>query len=148
MPASILSAAPPHLAYLSHSAVMDGLGRVLEEFMDKGLLTASVATELVKISAQKLDDAFYEDPAVSSTVLNFDYGNGIANYRLDEGHWELVVEGPLEASVIDESGDQPPLVFATDLLGIDGFGPGLKKTRKRKVCDEVVESPDLDSRAT
>ena len=143
MQPSILAAVPPELQHLSGSAVMEALGRVLEEFMDKELLVAPVASDIVKLAAEALEKQFNEAP-VNETMVNFDFGEGIANYRYDEGRWELVVKGPLDLSVL--GGDTTSMVLNTGLLGIAGSGPSLvrgvlgkettRKGRKRKLKEE------------
>ena len=148
MVASILAAVPDELQHLAGSAVLESLGRVLEEFMDKELLQAHVASEIVKFAAEALEQKFEETP-ISETAVNFDFGQGIVNYRFDDGKWDIVVQGPLDLSVVES--DNQTMALNTGLLGIVGTGPGLvrgnkepgKNRRKRKLQEDAVDE-DLD----
>ena len=140
----ILSAVPTELQYMNQSTLLETLGTVLEEFMEKQLITARVAAELARLAAEELDKQFDQTP-VSEAQLDFDFGEGIANYRFDQGLWQLVVKGPLELSVL---GVADSVSLQTDFLAIEGNGSGLSrgatKTRgkKRKVQEAQVLSDE------
>jgi hypothetical protein len=134
---------------MNKTALMEALGRVLEEFMEKQLIMAPVAAEIARLAAEELEGQFDQEP-ILDTQLDFDYGDGIANYRFDEGRWELIVRGPLELSVV---GGTESVSLETGLLGIEGNGPGLNRGaskggtkgrgRKRKI-QEAEEDVDED----
>jgi hypothetical protein len=120
---SLNSYLPGHLKHLQHTCLFQSLGKTMEEFLDNGLISNETAGELMQITASRLEDEF-EESQIPSSSIRISPGEGIVNYRYDEGYWELVVEGPVELEL--EDGTQ----VTAGLVGIEGCGGGLTKGKK------------------